>query len=132
MQNKSIVYVLVGLALIAGLFVLLRPKQQSEQTNNTAPPPALEPAVQTFNLVIKGKKLISGPQTITLKEGDEVKITITADEDEEWHLHGYDKSAQLEKDKPVEIAFTANISGRFIYELELSKTDIGVIEVQPK
>src|SRR5258708_1042842 len=132
MQNKSIGYVIVGLALIAGLFVLLRPKQQDKQSPNVIPLPASEQVVQTFNLVIKGKKLISGPQTIVLKEGDKVKITITADEAEEWHLHGYDKMVVLEKDKPAQIAFTANLTGRFIYELERSSTEIGTIEVRPK
>lgn len=132
MQNKSIGYVIVGLALIAGLFVLLRPKQQDKQSPNVIPLPASEQVVQTFNLVIKGKKLISGPKTIVLKEGDKVKITITADEAEEWHLHGYDKMVVLEKDKPAQIAFTANLTGRFIYELERSSTEIGTIEVRPK
>ncbi|HEX9503778.1 MAG TPA: hypothetical protein VF974_05680 [Patescibacteria group bacterium] len=132
MQNKSIGYVIVGLALIAGLFALLRPKQQDKQSPNVIPPPASEQVVQSFNLVIKGKKLISGPKTIVLKEGDKVKITITADEAEEWHLHGYDKMVVLEKDKPAQIAFTANLTGRFIYELERSSTEIGTIEVRPK
>ncbi len=47
-------------------------------------------------------------------------------------MHGYDLSAELEPSVPAEISFAATLTGRFVYELEDSKIDIGAIEVQPK
>lgn len=86
----------------------------------------------TFELVIKGKKLVSGPDPIKVNQGDEVTIRITSDEAEEFHVHAYDNSVELEPGKQATLAFTAKLSGRFPFELENSKTEIGALEVQPK
>lgn len=61
-----------------------------------------------------------------------VRITITADEDEEFHVHGYDESVQLTAGEPAELTFMAGASGRFPIELEESKTELGALEVQPQ
>ncbi len=141
MKIQPVVYVVIVIAIIllAALWLMFKPKQP-----NVAPTPATielnqgtssastQEGTKTFELVIKGKKLVSGPETIQVKEGDNVIIKITADEDEEFHLHGYDKSVDLQKDVPAELSFTANLTGRFAYELEKSKVKIGALEVLPK
>ena len=140
MKINPTIYVTVAVVILTGLFFLFKPKPQentqiqtqtsSPLSQNTSPTP--EPKAKTFELVISGKKLISGPVTVKVTEGDEVAIRITSDEPEELHLHGYDKSVDLEKNVPAELTFTANITGRFVYELEQSKTDLGALEVSPK
>lgn len=140
MKINPIFYIVLGVLILGGLFFLFKPKQevQVSQTSPTTtqqvvtPSPTPESKVKIFELVIKGKKLVSGLETITVTQDDEVVIKITADEPEEFHLHGYDKSVDLEKDKQAQLNFTANLTGRFVYELEQSKTDIGALEVQPK
>ena len=140
MKLNPIIYLVLGAVILAGLFFVFKPKQQVQtpQTNpaaieqTTAPSPTPQSKVKTFEKVVKGKKLVSGPETITVNEGDEVVIKVTSDEPEEFHLHGYDKSVDLEKDTPTELKFTANLTGRFVFELEQSKTDLGAVEVQPK
>ena len=130
----------MAVVILGGLFFLFKPKQQvqppqttpatTEQVSTLSPTP--QSNIKSFELVVKGKKLVSGPETITVNEGDEVTIIVTSDEPEEFHLHGYDKSVDLEKDTLAELKFTANLTGRFIFELEESKTDLGAVEVQPK
>lgn len=88
--------------------------------------------LNTFDLVIESKKVVSGPATIKVNQGDEVTIKITSDEAEEFHVHAYDNSVELEPNKEATLTFTADMSGRFPFELENSKTEIGVLEVQPK
>ena len=87
---------------------------------------------KVFELVVKNNKLVSGPDTLSVTEGDQVTIKITADVDGELHLHGYDKHVDFKKDTPAELQFSANTTGRFPYELEDTKTEIGALEVQPK
>jgi hypothetical protein len=126
---KIFIYILIAAVLVGGLYLIVRPKPSAApSTNNTEN----TTTTKTFNLVVKNRKLVSGPEVITVNEGDNVAITITVDEAEELHLHGYDKSVDLEKDVPGTLSFTANLSGRFAYELENSKTDIGALEVAPK
>ncbi|MEX2027900.1 MAG: hypothetical protein WD988_00180 [Candidatus Curtissbacteria bacterium] len=138
MKPKAIIYVVLAVAVLAGLFFIFKPKKQTEntpsqtQSSTTTQSPSPESAARTFELVIVGKKLISGLETIKVTEGDEIVIKITSDEPEEFHIHGYDEFVDLEKDVPAELKFTANLTGRFIFELEESKTDLGAIEVSPK
>jgi plastocyanin len=125
---KIFVYLLIAAVLVVGLFFVLKPKQSATPSTNSES--LVSP--KDFALVVQNKKLVSGPEILQVNQGDEVNITITSDVVEELHLHGYDKSVDLEKDKPATLSFKADISGRFVYELEDSKVDIGVLEVLPK
>jgi hypothetical protein len=87
---------------------------------------------KTFDLVVQNKKLISGSKVLSVQQNDNVTIHITADQDEELHLHGYDLHVDLKKGKPGTLSFVASSSGRFPYELEHSSTVIGALEVQPQ
>lgn len=117
---KNFLYIIIAAAVIIGLFFYLKPKQNSETQN------------KTFDLLIKDKKLVSGPETIQVSQGDNVTISITCDTDEEFHLHGYNKAIDLTANKPSVLTFSADLTGRFEYELEGSSTQIGVLEVLPK
>ena len=140
MKNK-LHYLLIIIAIVALviLFYFLKPKNTSidEQvtekvTVGQASPSAITNVIKTFELKVIGRKLISGPEIIKVVEGNKVSIKITLDEDDEFHLHGYDTSVELQKDIPAELNFTANLTGIFIYELENAKVDIGALEVSPK
>lgn len=144
-MNKN-TYILIAIAIVVlvGLFYFLKPhttvapattKTQtgvmSDTAADTVTPPTV-PTTKTFELTVKDLKLASGPQTITVNDGDNVTIKITSDKEEELHLHGYDKMVDLAPNVPAELNFDATITGRFEYELEHSSTQIGVLEVLPK
>jgi len=135
--KRFFLYVILIVFILVSLFYILKPKQLTDNgiPKNTITQQATElplPSPKTFELVVEGKKLVSGPQTINVTEGDNITIKITSDQEEELHIHGYDNSVDLQKDIPAQLSFTANITGRFIYELEKSETEIGVLEVLPK
>jgi heme/copper-type cytochrome/quinol oxidase subunit 2 len=142
MKNNSkkynIILILSGIALLWGLFYVFMPKEESL---NNAPEPATQQQtvsptevsnIKTFDLVINGKKITSGDSVLKVNLNDEVTINVTSDEAEELHIHGYDNSVELVPSQKAELKFTANISGRFPFELENSGTELGSIEVQPK
>jgi plastocyanin len=130
--------------VVAALFAVsykafnhFRRESDSSQTLSLNPTKVPTPTpkivvIHTFNLVVKDNKLAAGPTTLSVTQGDTVKITITADADGELHLHGYDKHVDFKKNQSATISAVANISGRFTYELENTKTEIGALEVQPK
>ncbi len=136
-MNRNLWLGIIAVVVLIGLFYLLKPKAAPTPSNIPTPTTesttSAQPAnVKTFTLVVKNRKLVSSPDTLQVTEGDQVTINITADEDEELHLHGYDKSVDLTKDQSASLAFTANLTGRFPFELEHSKTELGALEVQPK
>lgn len=140
MKIGSKVYIILGIVLLGGLFFVFKSKEQT-------PPPATTPTgseqipvasssadenSQSFELIVQNKKIVFGPETLQVKKGMQVTIRITADEDEELHLHGYDKSVELIKERPGQLQFTADLTGHFPFELEKSKTDIGAVDVTPE
>lgn len=141
MKINPLVYAALAVVVLVGLFFVFKPKKQAENIQNQtqtsisaiqSPTSTPESTAKSFELVISAKKLVSGAETIKVTEGDEIVIKVTSDEPEEFHVHGYDKFVDLEKNVPAELKFTANLTGRFIFELEESKTDLGAIEVSPK
>jgi hypothetical protein len=138
---NPIYYLIVGVIILIALFLLLRPKTEQPVDTQSIPPQnqssaspsaTLASNIKSFELIIKQKQLQSGLETLQITQGDEVIIKITSDEMEEFHVHGYDKSIDLQKDLPAELKFTANLTGRFPFELEHSKIELGALEVQPK
>lgn len=99
-------------------------------------PPTIDPTGETksFTLVIADGKITEGPQILAVTHGDIVEITITntTDDAEEIHVHGYNHSVELVKDTPATLSFMATASGRFPFELEKQKIDLGAIEVTPQ
>lgn len=140
MKINPIVYVVMAVVILAGLFFVFKPKKQPETASQPqtitqliqSPSPTPESTVKTFELVISGKKIVSGQEILKANQGDEVTIKITADEPEEFHVHAYDKSVELEKDTQAELSFVANLTGRFAFELEKSKIELGALEIVPK
>ena len=135
MKLNNIVFIVLGIVLLGGLFFFFKPQEKqkaSESANSQTASPTPAKTTKTFELVVKDGKLASGSSVLKAQQNDNVVIKITNDEDEELHLHGYDKSVDLEKGKQASLSFKATLTGRFPFELEKSKTELGVLEVQPK
>lgn len=132
---RTIIFVLLAVVTLLALFFLLKPKenvQTLQVSQKTGVPATAESNIKTFELVVKEKKLAAGSSVLKVDQGDEVTLKITSDESEEFHVHAYDVSVELVPDEQATLTFSAKISGRFPFELEESKTELGVIEVQPK
>ncbi len=124
MNTKSLIGLGVVVVILAALFVFLKPQQSQ------APGGAGQPKV--FELTMKGNKLARGPSVIKVTEGDQVVIKVVSDKGDELHLHGYDAMVELLPNTPGELSLTAVLTGRFEYELEGAKIQLGTLEVSPK
>lgn len=127
MNTKTIIGIVIAIVVIGGLALYFN--QKIVQT--AAPAVTQEAPAKEFTLIIAEKKLVTGPETISVKKGDTVVIHITNDEEEEFHLHGYDRSVDLTPGVASDLRFAADTAGRFPAELEGSKTDIITLEVIP-
>jgi hypothetical protein len=151
---RSLVFVVLGVVLLAGLFVWLRPQDvppsakavvaraRASLPRVSSELPALGPATmpgsgggpatQTFDLVVSGGRLTSGPSTITVAKGDLVVLRIDTDREDELHVHGYDLSLKLHRGQTGSLAFQADRTGRFDVELHHGGGEIAALEVQPR
>jgi FtsP/CotA-like multicopper oxidase with cupredoxin domain len=83
----------------------------TEEPHETAP---AEPKVNRIE--IKGGQPVGGVQDIRVKKGDQVTIVVSADAEDDIHLHGYDIEKPVGPRKPATFKFTADIEG--IFEIE--------------
>lgn len=90
-----------------------------------------DPSTREFTFVVEDGKLVDGPSELEVNEGDTVIITITTNEEEELHLHGYDRSIDLAPGEAATLTFVADMSGKYPFELERSKTELGTLIVVP-
>ena len=142
---KNLLVLLLGSALLAGLFLWFKPAPSpiplpiaaTQLAAVVATPVAatsapVVPATAVFEIVVAGGKLASGPAVISVTEGTPVTLRITTDHADELHLHGYDLTLKLPKGQAAELSFVADRSGRFEYELHHAHLDLGALEVQPR
>jgi FtsP/CotA-like multicopper oxidase with cupredoxin domain len=141
MNLRGALFLAVGIALLAGLFVVFRPAGDAPPSPPAAESPEMAPPVaapslplqpKVFELTVSGSKLTAGPDVIKVVVGDEVTLRVTADRADELHLHGYDLSLKLQPGVPAELHLLATRTGRFEYELHKAHVDLGALEVHPK
>jgi hypothetical protein len=72
------------------------------------------------------------PNDLQANEGDTITLSISADQYEEIHLHGYDKHFFPSPSQPATLTFVADKTGKFVIEIEATSTSLGLLEVQPR
>lgn len=136
MNIKTIVTLLVAIAVLVGLFLVLKPDPQTKEASTTVQPAAVASATptispNTFTFVVSGGK-VTAPPAFSVKQGSEVTIQVISDVADEVHLHGYDLSKPVAPGQTFELKFVAATAGRFEIELEKAGLTLGNLEVQPK
>lgn len=124
-------------------FVLLRPGGDSAGTSTsvttTSAAPSSKPAATTTaqaaapvtRIRVVGGKPVGGVQDITVKQGDRIRLVVTADQPEHVHLHGYDIEKPVGPGAPARYDVPATINGVFEIELEDSSVQLAKLTVEP-
>lgn len=135
---KNLIVIAAGLAVLAGLFVLMNPEPPAAPVADAGSKQSLSvaaiqpPAEKIFELEISNKKLVRGQAVIQVQQGETVTLRILSDHHDELHLHGYDLTLPLPTGQAAELRFVADRSGRFEYELHHAHLDLGALEVLPR
>lgn len=89
------------------------PQPSSTQTGGKG---ATSAADATIAVVVADGTVSPNAEDVKIKQGQTVRVTIRSDVSESIHVHGYDKTAEAEADKPGEVTFTADVKG--VFEIE--------------
>ena len=84
-----------------------------------------------LTIAVRDNKPVGGVQKLTVNKGDRVRFTVTADQPEEVHTHGYDIAKDVAPGKPARFDFKASIEGIFEAELEQAGVPILKLTVNP-
>jgi nitrous oxide reductase len=80
---------------------------------------------------VKDFKPVGGIKELTVKKGDQVHYTVTSDQPEEIHTHGYNIAKDVAPGKPAVFDFKATIDGVFDVELEHHGVQIMSLKIEP-
>ena len=138
--KKPALFLGLGLAVLAALFVVLKPAAVPVAASSTTLAAASSvvasaPAAATphaYEMAIEHGAKRSGPEVMQVTEGDEVTLTLRSDHADELHVHGYDLHAKVKADAPTVLNFKADRTGRFTMELHHSNVELGALEVLPR
>lgn len=140
---------ILGVAAVAVAFVLLNPGDDDSPapapttaavtttpaTTTTAPATTTTAPVATAPsgpvIRVKGGQPVGGVKDLTVRKGETIRFTVTADAPEEVHLHGYDVAKDVGPGAPARFAVPATITGVFELELEKSAVPIAELTVEP-
>ena len=82
-----------------------------------------EPQTRIFDLNIAGGSIDDEHRTLRVDHNDEVVLRITSDQEGSFHLHGYNLEAPLMPEETASLAFTANATGKFDFEMHVGSAD---------
>ena len=106
-----------------------RPAEADTTPMATAPAAAPRPAVT--RITVRGGAPAGGVKTIEAERGDTIRFTVSSDQSDEVHVHGYDLERPVAPGAPARFSFTADADGIFEVELHRSGARIASLEVQP-
>jgi hypothetical protein len=95
----------------------------------TAPAAPAEPAATRIS--VRGGDPVGGVKTIEVEKGDRIRFTVSSDQSDEVHVHGYDIERPVGPGAPASFNFSADADGIFEVELHGSGAQIASLEVQP-
>jgi hypothetical protein len=149
MRDKRLLIGLGVIVALVALFFVFRPGDDNEESTGTTTtavtaPPTVEPTTTETEtataappegtqlvVTIRGGEPAGGIARAEAHKGDPVVVIVRSDVADEVHVHGYDLMADVAQGKPVRIAFTANLTGRFEIELEARGKQIAQLTVLP-
>jgi glucose/arabinose dehydrogenase len=88
------------------------PPSPTDTPSATSTPPDLVPITVT----VSGGQVEPPPGRVDVPQGHTVLITVTSDEEDELHVHGYDIEVELAPGQPGTVEFVADQAGLFEVE----------------
>lgn len=81
-----------------------------------------EPQDVSFDLTVADRALTAEDTTFVATQGDTVTLNLSADENAEFHVHGYELIEEVAADATGTITFEADATGRFAVEIHVVDT----------
>ena len=134
MSRNQRIALVAGAVLVAVIaFVVVSPGGDDDSGSNqaaetttaggatTATDSVTPSAPAAESIQIRGGEVVGGPKTIKVTKGDRVRIVVSADAEDDIHLHGYDIEKKVEPGKPARFDLVASIEGQFEMESHVAE-----------
>jgi heme/copper-type cytochrome/quinol oxidase subunit 2 len=128
-------------ALLAAPAVLAAGCGQDPADDTARPPASTAPAapsagtsgpaageVTAITVTVTQGRVRTERRRVRVERGTRVRITVTSDVAEEFHLHGYDRTLTLRPARPATLELVADVPG--VFEAELHGSGARLFELQ--
>ena len=146
-RTNRLVLLAVAVAIAIVAFIALRPTDDSSPgadrtadsaaTAEPAPNATATPTADGTQTPPKPRHpkvpLLTGAKVreLTVKQGETVRFAARSPQDDEIHVHGYDRSLDAPAGQTVRMSFKATITGIFEIEFEHAGKPIAELKVEP-
>lgn len=125
----ALFFLLVAAIVLLGLWHWLKPVAQPLPRVATA---ATVTEATSIDWVVRDGRRVSGPELVTARVGETLRLRVRSNLPDELHVHGYEISRELPADHLVVLELPLTLSGRFDIELHGAHQQLTVLEVQPR
>lgn len=123
----ALFFLLCAALVLLGLWHWLKPVARPLPQVATAAAVA-----QDIDWVVRDGRRVSGPELVTARVGETLRLRVRSNRADELHVHGYEVSRELPADHLVVLELPLAMSGRFDIELHAAHQVLTVLEVQPR
>ena len=99
----------------------------SPATPSTAAPSQSSSTGRTLAVTVLGKKVTPAPSTVDLEVGEKLTLTVTDDQDNVLHIHGFDIEKDLVAGQPLTVTLTGKQPGT--YEVETHHPELRLLKI---
>ncbi|MGL4173765.1 MAG: hypothetical protein ACRCTR_06800 [Actinomycetota bacterium] len=85
-------------------------------TPSAASKPSSSENIRTIDITIQGRTVNPPPDRITIKARETIRLTVTADRNDELHIHGFEIERKLRANQPTSVELQGDTPG--LYEVE--------------
>jgi len=82
---------------------------------------------RTLAVTVRGTKVTPPPSTVDLRVGEELTLTVTDDQDNVLHIHGFDIEEDLVAGRPLTVTLTGKQPGT--YEVETHHPELRLLKI---
>ncbi len=76
---------------------------------------------------VRDGKVTPKPRRVSIPLGDQVRLQVTSDVDDELHVHGFDVEEPLEAGRTTTVELTADQQG--VFEVETHETELELLQL---
>ncbi len=98
----------------------------SASETSSEPTPTRQKTVQ-ITVSVRDGKVTPKPRRVTVALGDQIRLQVTSDVDDELHVHGFDIEEPLEAGRTTTVELTADQQG--VFEVETHETELQLLQL---
>jgi hypothetical protein len=106
--------------------VATSPSTSPASSSPTSDPPSTS-AARRIDITVTGRQVTPKPATVNISVGESLTISVTSDQDNQLHAHGFDIEQDIKAGQQTEVTVKGAKTG--VFEVELHEPELRLFQV---